>query len=551
MEIIMKNKVLLSIACTMLISVACRAAEQSVAELMAALKSADETTRLAAIDGLAQKGSKAVEAVSALTNLLKDASPTVRAHAVRALGEIGPASATSLDAVANLIGDQNESVRQMVIVAVHRINPDPKANISLFIKAMNSDKDPAVRIRAMQAFAAMGEPAVPFLVKSLKDKDATYWACLILNKIGPKAKEAVPALTETLGDERPEVRREAVLALAEIGKPAAAAIPGIVKILGNELDCKASLYALGRIAEPIGSDGEAKIKQLTGSKDKFISTIALWTLARLHPEDKQLASNAAASLFEGLKSNDENVRQISAKGLASLHLSQEVFLPVMEKALAGTDEKVVHGALDAIAGLGPAGVPKLIEALQYEKTRPYVVNILGKHGPVAKSAVAAIVKLLDDKNADVQHEALIAIAKIGPDAKAAVPALTAELVKDDPELLCGATYALGAIGPDAKSASTAIAKNLDNNDETLSLLSAWALANIQLSDAKTAEKIVPLLIHGLSDQDVRFRRGAAEALKKCGPSAKTALPALQKALDDEDSSVRKAAEEALKTIGGK
>ncbi len=357
----------------------------------------------------------------------------------------------------------------------------------------------------------------------------------------------MPALTELLGDKRPHVRREAILALAEIGKPAAPAVPQLVTAMDNELDRPAAVYALGRIGVA-SVDGEKKIRQYVNSPDKMLAELSIWTLARLHPDDKQLARDATEALFEGLKSDDPGVRKASAKALAELRPGPEITLPIMEKAFAGADEKVVHGALDTLAGLGPAAVPKLIEALKYESVRPYVVYMLGQNGPAAKPAVDALVKLIDDKNPDVQHEALIALAKIGPDAKAAVPVLVKTLEQNEGSVCCAGTYALGSIGPDAKEASAAIAKNLDSNDETLAMLSAWALANIQAKDVKTAEKVVPILIRALANPDAKFRRGAAEALKKFGPLAKPAVPALQNALKDEDEQVRKMSAEALKAI---
>ena len=66
-----------------------RAAEPATAELIGALKSADEAARLKAVDQLGSQGAEAAAAVAPLVELLKDSSPTVRAHAASAPGEIG------------------------------------------------------------------------------------------------------------------------------------------------------------------------------------------------------------------------------------------------------------------------------------------------------------------------------------------------------------------------------------------------------------------------------------------------------------------------------
>ena len=63
-----------------------RAAEPTTAELIGALKSADEAARLQAVDQLGSQGAEAAAAVTPLVELLKDSSPTVRAHAARVAG---------------------------------------------------------------------------------------------------------------------------------------------------------------------------------------------------------------------------------------------------------------------------------------------------------------------------------------------------------------------------------------------------------------------------------------------------------------------------------
>ena len=59
-------------------------------------------------------------------------------------------------------------------------------------------------------------------------------------------------------------------------------------------------------------------------------------------------------------------------------------------------------------------VPRLIDALKYEKLRGQVIYILGQIGPAAAPATPALVKLIADKDEDVAYEAMMALAKIGP-----------------------------------------------------------------------------------------------------------------------------------------
>ena len=159
----------------------------------------------------------------------------------------------------------------------------------------------------------------------------------------------------------------------------------------------------------------------------MLSTVSLWALARVHPDDKELRREAGERLVERLKDQDALVRVEAAKALAALPPAPEIMAPIWEKAFQDADETTVVHALDALATLGPAAVPRLITALKYEKVRGHVAYILGKIGPAAAPATDALAKLVADKDDRAANEAILALANIGPGAKAAVPALTEAL----------------------------------------------------------------------------------------------------------------------------
>ena len=68
---------------------------------------------------------------------------------------------------------------------------------------MLSDPDPVVRLQACRALAYMGL----------------------------QAKEAVPYLTQALGDQNEAVRQQAAVALGQIGSPAAPAVPALLQMM--------------------------------------------------------------------------------------------------------------------------------------------------------------------------------------------------------------------------------------------------------------------------------------------------------------------------------
>ena len=523
-----------------------RAEEKSAADLIGALKSADEPGRLQAIDQLGALGDKAAAAVGPLTELLKDPSAKVRAHAARALGEIGAAAKPAVPALAELIKDSNEMVRRQVVKAVMRIRPGPQVTVPLCVKLLE-DPDPGVRHRILQAITEAGPQAVPALIAALKNDKAAYWACLVLREMGPAAKAAVPALAEKLKDPRPGTRREAILTLGAMNEAALPVLPQIAACLNDEHTRTAATFVLGQLGQ-IPPDAEAAIRANAKSNDAFLSSFSLWALARVHPEDKQLRREATEQLIARLKDPEAFVRVAAARALAALPPAPEITGPIWQKALQNADEVTARHALDALAALGAPAVPRLIEALKHEHLRGQVVYILGQIGPAAAPAAEALAGLVNDKNARVAQEAALALAKIGPGAKAAIPALVKSLEGEGANSHAVA-YALGKIGPDA-TVQKALTGLLKSSDRDLALVSAWVLAQVRPVTAEIAAQTVPVLTAGLAAPLPLERQSAAEALGNLGSLAKnaTTLAALQKAASDDDRAVRDAAADALKAI---
>jgi HEAT repeat protein len=523
---------------------AARAEQPTIEQLAAATKSPDEVTRLKAIEELGKLGAPAV---AILEPLLRSEAPIERAYAARALGTIGPAAKGAAEGLIALLGDPDDVVQRQAISAFAAIRPGPKVAVPLFVKLMQ-DSDEGVRIRVMQAVAEAKAAAVPGLIEALKDDKGAYWACLIARDIGPDAAGAAPALVGKLKDKRPEIRREAVLALAAINSPGAAT--KIASLLSDEPSRTAATYALGALGR-IPPEAESVVRANVKSDDALLSTTSLWALARVHPDDVKLKRAAITQLVERLKDEDPFVRTAAARALASLPPSPEISGPIFEKALAGADATTIHYMLDALASLGPQAVPKLIGALKYEPLRAQVAYILGQIGPPAAPATESLARLVSDADANVRIEAATALAKIGPTAKAAVPALIAALEPGEDKPTHCAVYALGRIGPGASAAEPALLGLVEGSDDSLSLLSAWALVQIRGASPATAAKVLPELEAGLKSPLPKSRQMAAEILGSLGPAAKAARAELERmAQGDEDAQVRAAAGKALESIRG-
>jgi HEAT repeat protein len=513
------------------------------------LKSTDEATRLKAIDELGLQGGKAAEAVAPLTELLKDKSAVVRARAARALGEIGAPAKSAAPELASLLTDPDETVRRQTVQALRAIRPGPQVMLPLLTKLLE-DSDPGVQMRILQSMAEAGPAAVPGLIEALKNDKTTYWACIVLREIGPDAKDAAPALAEKLKDPRPEIRREAVLALGALNEGAIPVLPQIAAALDDEDARTAATFVMGELGN-IPKNAEAKIYANAKSDDKFLSTVSLWALARVHPEDKELRRQATEQLVDRLKEQDPFVRVAAARALTALPPAPEITLPIWEKALKDADTTTIHHALDALASLGPQAVPKLVEILkQHKELRIQVAYTLGQIGPGAAAATEALAGLVVDEDFNVSTEAVLALGKIGPAAASAVPALMAALQKENCHNAHAIILTLGKIGPKAAAAEPVLLKEMNGKDSLLAVISAWSFTQIQPRSAKTAAKAIPVLVAGLSDSLPETRKAAAEALGDLGPLAREAVPALQKADKDDSKAVRDAAAKALQSISG-
>ena len=546
----MKRLMLIGMAWMVLSSLAL-AADSQGEQWLAAAKSGDEATRVQAIEVLGQQGDEIPGAMDLLVELVKDPSDKIQGHAAHALGQLGKAARPVAKHVAALVGDDNAHVRRAAIRALRKIDPDEAITLPIIIKILE-DGDDEVRTDILLAIAEEGKAAVPRLTTALADPEGAYWACLVLQEMGPEAAGAVPALIKLIqSDDRPEVVREAMITLGQIGPAAAPAVPVLIEELKSPRPgvLVAAIFALGNIGAPAAQPAQDAIAKLADSDDMFIKMESNWALAKIDRANPDVLLHTTQILVDCLRSDDPQIRIAAARGLADLKPGPKLVLPELKKVMVGASPEVISNVVDAIASLGSEAVPPLIEALRQKEVRPKVAIILGRIGPEAKAAVPALVEALNDENTVTRQEVLFALASIGPEAKAAVPAIVGALQDPDMDVRYGACFALGKIGPAALEAKPELQKKLDSADQFLALSAAWALAQIDAACPQTAPKSVPLLIKALDSPELMVRLEAISALGCVGPLAKQAIDPLKKlATEDDEPQVREAAAKALEAI---
>jgi HEAT repeat protein len=225
--------------------------------LFEGLQDPDAGVRQAAAYSLGEHYPRAPGVVSRLLPLLDDPDTTTRFHAIVALGKIGPPAAEGVprllremggkqgsDAIWALgrIGAEAAAARPGLENALETGNPDRRLRAAGALWKIGEERQELLDVlaaafpegvRAHQSVPSeeleeIGAPAVPHLVALLghEDRRVRSRAARTLGRIGPDAREAVPALARALKDEEVVVIN-AVNALMAMGPAAREALPAL------------------------------------------------------------------------------------------------------------------------------------------------------------------------------------------------------------------------------------------------------------------------------------------------------------------------------------
>jgi len=160
-----------------------------------------------------------------------------RRAAARTLGEMGEQAVSAIPALSQAATtDTDADVRRLSAHALGQIPTDTDDSLSA-LKTALTDRD--VKVRATAAYAIFNlvptdASIVPVLIESVQAGDVK--AIVVLGRLGPTAKDAVPVLAKALLDRRHNlVRLKAAQSLQAIGPAAASAVPAL-RQLSNDRD---------------------------------------------------------------------------------------------------------------------------------------------------------------------------------------------------------------------------------------------------------------------------------------------------------------------------
>jgi len=172
----------------------------------------------------------------------------------------------AIRALAQALNDPRVDVRLAAVEALETLGDDAAPAAPMLTWAM-TDPDRFVRWAAARTVGRMSPDKlnIPDVVRNLirmvddPDLDLRVMAAESLDRLGPPAKAAVPALARATGKGDAEIRRAAIRALTGIGTDAAPAIPDIAAALkfSDVRVRRAAAEALsqfGALAKPAESD---------------------------------------------------------------------------------------------------------------------------------------------------------------------------------------------------------------------------------------------------------------------------------------------------------
>ncbi len=362
------------------------------------------------------------------------------------------------------------------------------------LKGWNRD---AIQANA-DSLLKIGEPAVPYLIKALKNDDPGIrgGAARLLGEI--EAEEAVIPLGELLGDPKTWVTRSAVFSLGKIGSPAA--LPLLKKALGH-FDPKVQEAAL------IGLD---------------------------ELQDQSVMPEIAALM---VSSNDQYIRWQAMLVLQSMKEGSEItaLLAVLNDPKATGESRRNAAAILGELKVASA-VPDLLKAVDAKDAglRWRAIEALGKIG--AQQARPAIEAKLADPDRDVQMFAIGALGRLG--SEESLPALQKMLSSTSADVRKNTIRSLGRIG--GTEAAKAIRGTLSDRDMYVRVMAVETL--VDLNDTGAAEEIKLLA----SDQSPSVRSSVMYALGRLGgPDVEEVLKA---GTTDKNPWVKQEAEKALKKL---
>lgn len=198
------------------------AAAPAVPQLVELAKTGDETARLGALQALGNIGQGLDSVLPTIYEATRSENRDLRLAAIIALSKAERDDAKLLPVITDALKDESGRVRRVGAEAVKRLGDRALAMAPQLFSMLERDTERNV---ALAALREMSVRDLPRLVTALQNKDSSVriFACNSLAKMGPDAKDALPALEKVAAAESEIVRVAAKKAIEKITGAAQAA----------------------------------------------------------------------------------------------------------------------------------------------------------------------------------------------------------------------------------------------------------------------------------------------------------------------------------------
>ncbi len=207
------------------------------------------------------------------------------------------------------------------------------------------------RIKLIESFVQIGEPATPFLLDGIAnhpDSVVRRACCNALTNIDDPL--SVPGLVAGLvNDSNIGVKSSAAAALAKIGEPAFEALRTVLASETADEACKGhAAWAIASMSHEVSD----RLYTLTSDPFPTVRTAAIGALAQLAQQSKEPNQKALTTIAQALTDSSSEVRIEAAANIARLNY-QAAYQPLIN-GLEDTDSGVRKSVVLALAKLGNA-----------------------------------------------------------------------------------------------------------------------------------------------------------------------------------------------------
>jgi HEAT repeat protein len=290
------------------------------------------------------------------------------------------------------------------------------------IRQVRSEENSARARSASQSEEEL-ESLIEDLIKKLRadDRSVRVKAAHALGDLGARAKSAIPALLDNLGNDDDGVGNSAAVALAHIGNEAT---PRLILTLdlGNARERAKAAYALGYRVGGVkpSPDAVPALTEALKDDDAHVRMEAVHALAGIR--DKTTIPALLALLK---REQDADVRADVAGAFGSFGSEAEEAVPILIQVVVGGEVLLQNSAANSLSHIGQASVPALIEVLNDAgngvAARESALMALRIMTERLEAAVPALVMAMADKEATIRRGAIDVLAVMGRRATMAVP----------------------------------------------------------------------------------------------------------------------------------